>query len=276
MWDEPSTIRKEWRKKLNYISVDKYYSQIWVYGSSLIYDVVDEYGLSPNISNKIRYTGYLCKQKKNNDVTLNETIFNPVLDTIFKNKFVLCLINDPSVDMKLATEFMDSSLPKDVFGIVYINCNLNKKTFSNLLYLANKHDHVYLLDYGLYEEILVNNSIGVISSCSYSIICNLLSYEKNALIIPKISESKEQVIRGSRLNEHGIFDLIHYDDLNQSKINCWINNHIKKRTKRKSDEIEKHGLRIIDALITSILTKTKMTLNHNNNNNKDIPSSRMQ
>ncbi|MGD1834808.1 MAG: hypothetical protein ACPKQO_03710, partial [Nitrososphaeraceae archaeon] len=70
------------------------------------------------------------------------------------------------------------------------------------------------------------------------------------------------------------FDLINYDNLNHNKINCWINNNIKKRTKRKSDQIEKHGLRIIDSLITSILTKTKMTLN--NNNNKDIPSSRMQ
>ncbi|MGD1835093.1 MAG: hypothetical protein ACPKQO_05180 [Nitrososphaeraceae archaeon] len=272
VWDEPSTIRKEWHQKLNYISVKKYYYQIWVYGYSSIYDVIDEYGIPPNISNKIRYTGYLCHEPNNTVESLNdENTLNNLLESIIKNKFVLCIINEVDTDVKLATEFIGSNLPKDVFGIVLVNCKLNKNTFHRLFNLANKYNNFYLIDYFSNNEILIKKAICIVSSGTYSVISKILSYKNNALIIPKINSNKEQFIRTLRLNEHGVFDIINYDDVSKKKISFWIKDNINKKTKRKYDQINKEGLKNVDSLFTAIITKTKMTINNN-----DINSDRMQ
>src|SRR5262249_55985809 len=57
--DDPETVRREWREAGTENSISTYYDAVWVYGDPILYDPVREYGFSPEVASKVRFTGYL-------------------------------------------------------------------------------------------------------------------------------------------------------------------------------------------------------------------------
>ena len=58
--DAPAVIRERWRLEGAYEAVDRYYDQVFVYGSADVFDVATQYGWPAATGSKIRYSGYVC------------------------------------------------------------------------------------------------------------------------------------------------------------------------------------------------------------------------
>src|SRR5204863_9935494 len=56
--DDPVTLQGEWTRAQNDEAVRRYYDAVWVYGDPAVYDAVREYAFTPDVANKVRYTGY--------------------------------------------------------------------------------------------------------------------------------------------------------------------------------------------------------------------------
>ena len=57
--DEADATIRDWRDKGVYEVLDRYYSEIWVYGDRDLYDPIAEYAIPDNISAKMVFTGYI-------------------------------------------------------------------------------------------------------------------------------------------------------------------------------------------------------------------------
>jgi predicted glycosyltransferase len=57
--DEPGDVRRQWTRQGMYDVLERYFDRILVYGEREVFDVVEAYGLPPEIARKVRYSGYV-------------------------------------------------------------------------------------------------------------------------------------------------------------------------------------------------------------------------
>jgi predicted glycosyltransferase len=60
--DEPALLVPEWERKDAKETLIRYYDEIWVYGLRDVYQPLAALGLSPEVENRITYTGYLRRE----------------------------------------------------------------------------------------------------------------------------------------------------------------------------------------------------------------------
>jgi predicted glycosyltransferase len=60
---------------------------------------------------------------------------------------------------------------------------------------------------------LMNAADVVVSMGGYNTVCELLSLDKRAVVIPRVRPAEEQLIRAQRMAERGLFSFIHPDRL---------------------------------------------------------------
>jgi predicted glycosyltransferase len=58
--DAPETVRQRWQIEGAYDVLERYYDAVLVYGQQDVYDLAEQYGLSPSLARRLRYTGYVC------------------------------------------------------------------------------------------------------------------------------------------------------------------------------------------------------------------------
>jgi predicted glycosyltransferase len=58
--DAPETVRQRWQIEGAYDVLERYYDSVLVYGQQDVYDLAEQYGLSPSLAQRLRYTGSVC------------------------------------------------------------------------------------------------------------------------------------------------------------------------------------------------------------------------
>jgi predicted glycosyltransferase len=80
-------------------------------------------------------------------------------------------------------------------------------------------------------EQLIGAADLVISMGGYNTLCEILSQHTPALIIPRETPRKEQLIRAEKLGEQGLIDYIPWTEVNSPLLRSKIVNMLKKTTK---------------------------------------------
>jgi predicted glycosyltransferase len=73
---------------------------------------------------------------------------------------------------------------------------------------AAKLDRVEVISFDSRMEVLMANSVGVVSMGGYNTFCEVLSYDKRALVIPRTEPRKEQLFRANRAEELGLLKVL--------------------------------------------------------------------
>ena len=82
--------------------------------------------------------------------------------------------------------------------------------------------------------------------------CEVLSFEKHALIVPRVNPKPEQWIRARRIQELGLIDLLHPDQLSPRALSEWLARDLGAHPRSRS-RIDFDGLARIPALLTELL-----------------------
>src|SRR5258708_37171543 len=69
---------------------------------------------------------------------------------------------------------------------------------------------------------LVARADRVIGMGGYNTVCEALSFEKRALIVPRVKPRREQIIRAERLRDLGLIDMLEVDDSNPQALTEWM------------------------------------------------------
>ena len=112
---------------------------------------------------------------------------------------------------------------------------------------------IHVLDFVTEPLKLLQNAERVISMGGYNTTTEILSFNKRALIVPRITPRKEQWIRASRLAEMGIIDCIHPNDLAPQALTHWLQKN--NSTINARDTLNFNGLDNVVNQIRHILLK---------------------
>jgi predicted glycosyltransferase len=219
--DVPATARREWRLAGSDAVVRDLYDAVWIYGDPRVYDPVAEYRFSHRVAVKTRYTGYLDRHASKRVARLTTTQPQHTLAPP-PGRLWLCLVGGGEDGYRLAEAFARVALPKDVSGAIVAGPFMSGREVRRLRRLAEDRTRLHLLEFVEEPGGLIRPAERVVAMAGYNTICELLSFGKRALVVPRTRTRREQLIRAERMRDLGLLELLHPDRLSAAALTKWL------------------------------------------------------
>ena len=202
--DEPRKTRETLKNNQSFEIIRDYYDEVWIYGSQSIFDTVSEYDFPDDVARITHYCGYL---KRPTVLTRREAGPPHVLVTTGGG-------GDGSRMIETYLEGL-SNLPRNValkstvvFG-PQMSADKRAALVSSFGYLTDVEFREFEAD--LTE--LYSTADLVVSMAGYNTVCELLSFGRNAILVPRAEPVKEQLIRARLLAAAGLFEIVEPTEL---------------------------------------------------------------
>ena len=249
--DEACVVRTHWKEKKVIPALENLYSEIWVYGNRKLYDPIVEYQIPPQIIPKIFFTGYLPRPlAKTLDVQALGKQFSP------RHKNLVLVTTGGGKDgYRLLDTFFTwceqqggSQIGFD--SLVVLGPFLPKQDQDRLGKRATRLDIQTRVFYGAMDA-LVGACDLMICMGGYNTLCEALSNQTPALVVPREYPRKEQLIRARTMAKNKLVEYIPEKALSPDRLGQKISKMLacKDKYKQKMTEFDMGGM---DAIKTRV------------------------
>src|SRR5438094_4148685 len=207
--DEPVRTRRALAKTHAFATIERYYDEVWVYGTPLVFDTVREYRFPEAVARKTVFCGYL---RTRTEVSPSDGGAPRVLVTTGGG-------GDGSDVVEAYLEGL-LGLPRR-FALrttIIFGPQMPQSRRTRILERFGVIPDVAFFDFEpdlgrRYAEADV-----VVSMAGYSTMCELLSSGRRAVLVPRAEPVREQLIRARRFADLGYFDLIEPGELTPERL----------------------------------------------------------
>ncbi|MEM8692755.1 MAG: glycosyltransferase [Pseudomonadota bacterium] len=186
--DDPDVLAAEWARKGAVTATESFYDEIWVYGLRSVYDPTAGLPLSPETRRRIHWTGYLRREA---------TMPGAPQD----GPYILVTPGgggdgQSMVDLVLSAYEQDPNLsPRAVLVYGPFLSGDVRDDFETRVEALN--GRVEAVGFESNIEALFAGAEGVVCMGGYNTFCEVLSFDKRAVIVPRTRPRREQLIRAS-------------------------------------------------------------------------------
>jgi predicted glycosyltransferase len=202
--DSPEVLREEWRRKNAYAAVENLYDALWIYGLESIYDPLNGLPLSDAVRKKTSFTGYLRRpdpQPRAYDDQRLEDFSHGVLVTPGGGGD-----GGPMIDTVLrAYETSGTGLPPALFVMGPFMPAPERAAFASR---AKAAPNCEAITFDSRIERRMISAMGVVAMGGYNTFCEILSFDKPSILLPRSVPRMEQTIRARRATALGLCDAI--------------------------------------------------------------------
>jgi predicted glycosyltransferase len=206
--DDPLALETEWERKNVAPALADYYDELWVYGLPQICDPLEGIDLPRSVRHRMVYTGYLRREVG------EAAAANIGMHGLPDGDFLLVTAGgggdgDDLIDYALAAyEHDPGPLPPAL--IVYGPFMLPERQAAYDARAA-RLPKVRTVTFDARLEALMARAKGVVAMGGYNTFCEILSFDKPALILPRTAPRLEQYIRARRAAELGLVAMLSDD-----------------------------------------------------------------
>ena len=197
--DEPELLAAEWDRKGALSAAEKFYDEIWVYGVKDVYDPTEGLAMSDDLRARMHWTGYLRRE---------------ITDEADVPGIPYVLITpggggDGAAMVSLALQAYenDPDLKPDavlVYG-PFLSGDVRDAFDARVNKLGGR---VTAVGFDSRIESLFAGAEGVICMGGYNTFCEVLSFDKRAVIVPRTVPRLEQWLRASRAEQLGLVRML--------------------------------------------------------------------
>ncbi len=216
--DEPNIARVEWDKSNNDQIIANYFDEVWVYGDPKLYDCRSEYGFCASTNDRIRFVGYLDQSHRLSTVHAHRDSLSP-LPT---KPYALCVVGGGQDGFALAHQFVQATLPAGWQGIVITGPFMPSEDRAVLNALAAANPGMSIIEQLVESDHYIANAERVVAMGGYNTVMSILSFQKAAMVVPRVRPRMEQWIRANRLAQAGLISIAHPDQISTSQIATWL------------------------------------------------------
>ncbi len=246
--DDPEIVSEEWYESRAESTIRRYYDEIWIYGDRAVFDPTTAYDFSPDITEKVCFTGYLDQGARLTD----ESSLPGELGTLPDKPYALCVVGGGQDGYRLAESFLGATLPDYWEGLVIGGPFMPVAMKERLRSSARRHPRMRFIDSVAEADWFIARAERVVGMGGYNTVCSVLSFQKPALIVPRVSPRTEQLIRAQRFSEMGALDMLHPRAATPEAITRWLNQEEVSHPSR-SEAIDMRGLNRISQRVRSLL-----------------------
>lgn len=219
--DEPTVVQREWAKVANQEAIDEYYDEIWVYGDRAVHDVARECRFTPQIAAKVRFVGYLDQRVRLTMDSENGAGLSAAL-RLRTDKFVLCSVGGGQDGALLAEAFARAELPHNTSGVILTGPFMAADLIARLRSVAAANSRMRVVEFFREPARLVRDAQRLVIMGGYNSVCEALSFEKPALVVPRVTPRLEQMIRAEAMRALGLVDVLHPGQLSPQALTQWL------------------------------------------------------
>jgi len=250
--EAPATVRREWAKAESFAAVDRWYHSIWVYGDPAVYDLAAECQFPPQMGRKVRYTGYLDQRPR----LAMARADHPILDgATARQRLFLCAVGGGQDGGRLAQTFARADFPPDAVGVILSGPFMPGAVGEQIRAALRNRPQLHVLGFVSEPTPLVARADRIIAMGGYNTLCELLSFGKRALIVPRAGPRREQLIRAERFHALGLVEMVHPQDLSPDVLSDWFRQDPAPGPPAR--RVDLHGLDRIVGMIQEMLALTR-------------------
>ena len=207
--DDPHLLGPEWRNKNVLPTLDNLYDELWVYGLPQICNPLDGLNVPQSVHRKTVYTGYLRRR-------VREGVTAAADFPYLGKPYILITAGgggdgDVMLDWVLRAYENDPNLPMPGFFVFgpFLDADLQASFNIRIAKLPNVDSIIF----DSQPEALIDNAAAIVAMGGYNTFCEILSFDKRALVVPRTRPRLEQFIRASRSQEFGLVKMLVHDAL---------------------------------------------------------------
>ena len=202
--DDPDLLAVEWERENPMPALRDLYDEILVYGLPQICNPLEGIDLPESVRRKITYTGYLRSTPPN----------SPAHDwwqAGDKEPFILVTPGgggdgEQLVDCVISAYETEADIPYP--ALLVFGPFMHPKRRRSFRRRVAKLDRVRAITFDTQVEQLMNRAAGVVAMGGYNTFCEILSFNKRALVVPRKKPRMEQYVRASRAAELGLVRML--------------------------------------------------------------------
>lgn len=200
--DDADALRGEWRRKSAVSALREMYDEIWIYGIEDFYHPLRGIDVGDAVRDKIVFTGYL--KRAASDATADGIDTPYLLVTPGGGKD-----GEEMVELVLrALTCPKRDIARDIAVVAVLGPFMDSKMRAQFKIRAESMPRMTVLDYHPRIESLIENAAGLITMGGYNTFCEVLSFNKPAIVIPRTAPRSEQLIRARRADELGLIKML--------------------------------------------------------------------
>lgn len=202
--DAPDALAQEWARKQAMPALHDLYDEIWVYGLPQIFDPLADMDLPDSVRRKTSFTGYLRRTLPEPDVA-QRTAHAKATDA--DDPFLLVTPGgggdgDTMVDWVLRAYESGARLPyRALITLGPFMAADRQREFQERARVLSAID---MMTFDAYIESLIARASGIVTMGGYNTFCEILSFDRPALIVPRTHPRREQWIRAERARALGL------------------------------------------------------------------------
>jgi len=234
--DEPALLAPEWERKNVMPALTDLYDEIWVYGLPQICDPLAGIELPHSVRRKMVFTGYLRRS----------ALHPPAAEApaaAFDEPYLLVTPGGGGdgaalVDWVLRGYEHDRSCPYP--ALIVLGPFMPGEHKAELLERVERLEAVRAITFDPGIEALIEDAAGIVAMGGYNTFCEILSFDRPALVVPRTEPRREQIIRARRAAELGLLKCLVDDGTRDAATMATALRHLPQQ--RRPSEIVVPGL----------------------------------
>lgn len=217
--DSPDVTRQEWADKDTHTLLNDVYHRILYYGQREVFDPIIAYDMSSLAATKLMECGYVRRTavSRKPDAVRREL-------NIGDKPLVLVTVGGGGDGYDIAKTYLDmlagnTAVP---YHSVLITGPLMPRAKRKSLRRAAQNQPVILLEFTPDLTSYLKAADLVVSMAGYNTVCEILSMQKRALLIPRTRVREEQLIRAQALADRGLVHMLLPDELTPQRLAAQI------------------------------------------------------
>jgi predicted glycosyltransferase len=202
--DDPGSLATEWERKNSLPALNDLYDNILVYGLPEIYEPLRGIDLPDRVREKMTYTGYLSSSNGSQQS-------DPQIGSWQDQPYVLVTPGggrdgEDLVDWLLTAYETDANLPHA--ALVVFGPFMRAKRRARFVARIERLERVRAITFDSRLERLMAGATGVVAMGGYNTFCEILSFDKPAVLVPRRHPRAEQYIRAARAERLGLVRML--------------------------------------------------------------------
>jgi predicted glycosyltransferase len=207
--DDSALLEAEWARKRAVPALVALYDEIWVYGDPAVADPFAGLALPEAVRRKTRFTGYLRRNAR--------ASLSPVAAGIVPEEPFLLVTpggggdGEVMVDWLIGAYETDPGLPWP--AVIVLGPFMDGARQREFLARVAAQPRLRAITFDAEIEALMRSAAGILAMGGYNTFCEILSFDRRALLVPRTEPRREQAIRADRAAALGLVQVLPDDGI---------------------------------------------------------------
>ncbi|RWK56433.1 glycosyltransferase family protein [Mesorhizobium sp.] len=199
--DAPHLLEAEWAQRDVMRKIALFYDKVWVYGPPDFYDPLTGLDVPPAVRAKMKFVGFLQRSLQKNELPGHRPEGDYILVTTGGGGDGADLIHSVIDAYRHDPQLQHRAL-------IVLGPYMPARKRNKLLKKGSKIPYIKIIEFDNRMEDLIAGAKAVVAMGGYNTYCEILSFDKPALIVPRVKPREEQLIRARRAAELGLIEML--------------------------------------------------------------------